>query len=200
MRLVRDWLAGLGLIAALAACGGTHPQVITKHATTTTTPTVMTTMTTNRANFELLAYRRARARWFNVALWNDTVRWNRAATRHPVENSAQGPARPPLTPDKSGAAVAAPSSIAGVMQCIKNHESGNYTEATHPSSGSGAYQYVPGTWQTWSARAGYPGYSYAYLAPASVQDAVTVYTLTHGGAGNWSPRYGDDPCTVGMGG
>jgi len=25
-------------------------------------------------------------------------------------------------------------------------------------------------------------------------------TLTHGGAGNWSPKYGPDPCTVGMGG
>lgn len=97
------------------------------------------------------------------------------------------------TPD-----TAAP--LSSVMDCIRQHESGNYTESSHPGSGSGAYQYVPGTWRTWSARAGYPGYAYAYQAPAAVQDAVTAYTLQNGGAGNWSPRYGPDPCTVGIGG
>lgn len=91
-------------------------------------------------------------------------------------------------------------SIASVMACIKNAESGNYAESSHPGSGSGAFQYTPGTWEAWSARAGYAGYAYAYEAPPSVQDAVTVFTLTHGGAGNWSPRYGADSCTVGMGG
>lgn len=90
--------------------------------------------------------------------------------------------------------------IADVMLCIRQHESGDYAESRHPNGSSGAYQYQPATWRAWSERAGYPGYARAYLAPASVQDAVTAYTLTHGGAGNWSPRYGDDPCTVGMGG
>lgn len=93
-----------------------------------------------------------------------------------------------------------PAGLPAVVQCIKNHESGNYTEHSHPGSGSGAYQMIPGTWAAWSARAGYPGYRYAYQAPPNVQDAVLQYTLTHGGAGNWSPRYGNDPCTVGMGG
>jgi hypothetical protein len=90
------------------------------------------------------------------------------------------------------------SSVAGVMACIRQHESGNYQESSHPGSGSGAYQYTPGTWSIWSSKAGYDGFLYAYQAPPSVQDAVTVFTLTHGGAHNWDPRYGNDPCTVAM--
>lgn len=93
---------------------------------------------------------------------------------------------------------AASPSLASVLQCIKEHESGNYTEHSHINDGSGAYQAIPSTWRTWSARAGYPGYAYEYLAPPAVQDAVISYMLTHGGAGNYSPKYGNDPCTVGM--
>lgn len=84
------------------------------------------------------------------------------------------------------------------MACIRAHESGDYTEHSHINDGSGAYQYIPATWQAWSARAGYPGYQYAYLAPPAVQDAVTVYVLTNGGAHNWDSSYGNDPCTEGM--
>lgn len=93
---------------------------------------------------------------------------------------------------------AATPSIAAVMDCIKRHESGDYTEHSHIGSGSGAYQYIPGTWRVWSARAGYGGWQYAYLAPAAVQDAVTAYTLQNGGAGNWSNRFGNDPCTASL--
>lgn len=92
------------------------------------------------------------------------------------------------------------SGLDAVVACIYHAESGNYAEHSHPGSGSGAAQWVPGTWRAWSARAGYPGYSLAYLAPPSVQEAVLRYALTHGGAGNWSPKYGADSCTVGMGG
>lgn len=97
-----------------------------------------------------------------------------------------------------------PVALLPVAGCVKGAESGNYTEASHTSSGSGAYQFVPGTWRTWFARwaaaTGYrgPDYAYAYLAPWFVQDAVFCYTVTHGGAGNWSNRYGYDPCTRGM--
>lgn len=114
-----------------------------------------------------------------------------------IEQAVANQARPQV---RIGTAITAtaPTDIGSVMDCIKNHESGNYTESSHPNSGSGAYQYVPGTWRTWSARAGYPGYDYAYEAPASVQDAVTAYALTHGGSHNWSPRYGNDPCTAGL--
>lgn len=93
-----------------------------------------------------------------------------------------------------------------VMECIKSYESGNYAESSHLSAGSGAYQYIPSTWRHWFGQwrdaVQWVGsdYEYAFQAPPLIQDAVTEYTLTHGGAGNWSPRYGNDPCTIGMGG
>jgi len=75
--------------------------------------------------------------------------------------------------------VATAGSLASIMDCIKRAESGNYAESSHPGSGSGAYQMIPSTFTTWSARAGYPGYAYAYQAPPAVQDAA-------------------DPCTSGL--
>lgn len=102
------------------------------------------------------------------------------------------------------ASWAIPPSLAGIAQCIKDHESGNYAESSHPQSGSGAYQFVPGTWRHWYGlwrdAVAFRGsdYPYAYQAPPVIQDAVLVYTLTHGGAGNWSNAYGFDPCTAGM--
>lgn len=91
------------------------------------------------------------------------------------------------------------ASLSQIMACIRAHESGNYQEHSHPDGGgSGAYQYLRSTWAVWSARAGYPGYPYPYEAPASVQDAVTAFVLSHGGAHNWDPSYGNDPCTVGL--
>lgn len=88
--------------------------------------------------------------------------------------------------------------LSSVVQCIKDHESGNYAESSHIYAGSGAYQFIPGTWRHYSALAGYPGYAFAYQAPPAVQDAVLMYALTHGGAGNWSMRWGNDPCTAGL--
>jgi hypothetical protein len=87
-------------------------------------------------------------------------------------------------------------SYSSVAACVKAHESGNYSEHSHPSSGSGAYQFVPGTWRSYSAAAGHGGYAYAYQAPPSVQDAVFEYAITHGGAHNWDPKFGNDPCTT----
>lgn len=133
--------------------------------------------------------------------WRDTVTWNEVAARPAPTPPAARRAVPSLSPSFDPVSV---------MQCIKDHESGNYAESSHPGSGSGAYQYVPSTWAEWSVRAGYgarddrgnplPTYQYAYQAPPNVQDDVTVFVLANGGAGNWSPRYGDDPCTVGFGG
>lgn len=87
---------------------------------------------------------------------------------------------------------------AATAACIKGVESGDYQEHSHPSEGSGAFQFIPSTWQTWFGRwrdaVEYKGsdYEYAYQAPPLIQDAVLAYTLTNGGAGNWS---GIDGCT-----
>lgn len=91
-----------------------------------------------------------------------------------------------------------------VAVCVKGHESGNYSESSHTSSGSGAYQFIPSTWRTyfaaWAKETNYKGpwYAFAFQAPWYVQDAVFVYTVTHGGAHNWDPKFGWDPCTVSM--
>lgn len=123
----------------------------------------------------------------------------REAAAHAKSTDRNGSSTVESTSREQGARTAAASpSLQSVMACIKRHESGNYQEQSHLQDGSGAYQFIPSTWRTWSARAGHPGYAYAYQAPAWVQDAVTAYTLTHGGAGNWSNRYGFDPCTEGM--
>lgn len=88
-----------------------------------------------------------------------------------------------------------------VMDCIKSYESGDYTEHSHPSSGSGAFQWIPSSFAAWFQRwrdaVEYVGsdYALAYEAPPLIQDAVTAYAITHGGAGNWSNNYGLDPCT-----
>lgn len=103
-----------------------------------------------------------------------------------------------VAPTPRVSAPAPPGDLQGVMACIRGAESGNYAESSHPGAGSGAYQFIPGTWRAWAERAGFPGYDYAYQAPASVQDAVVVFTLTHGGAGNWSNRWGNDGCTAGL--
>jgi muramidase (phage lysozyme) len=84
------------------------------------------------------------------------------------------------------------------VACIKGHESGDYGERSHPSDGSGAYQFIPGTWRYYAGRAGFGGYALAYQAPPDVQDAVLAYALTHGGAGSWSMKFGNDPCTAGL--
>lgn len=135
-----------------------------------------------------------------VRLWNDTIKWNNTAKWNAARATTHVRVLPGEQPTSIEIGTATNITIDSVLACIRAHESGDYGEHSHLGSGSGAFQYVPGTWRTWSARAGYPGYAYAYLAPPSVQDEVTRYTLTHGGAGNWSTKYGNDPCTSGLGG
>lgn len=97
-----------------------------------------------------------------------------------------------------------PTTIEPIMQCIREHESGDYGEHSHPQGSSGAYQWQPASFQAWFQRwrdaVAYVGsdYQLAYEAPPLIQDAVTAYALTHGGAGNWSMRWGNDPCTAGL--
>lgn len=89
---------------------------------------------------------------------------------------------------------AASPSLHPFLTCVRRHESDrgpyphtNGYQAQNPrSSASGAYQFINGTWQTMSARAGYPGYSRAMHAPVHVQDAVALYTYRTQGASPWA--------------
>lgn len=95
------------------------------------------------------------------------------------------------------------NSTLATRTCIMHYESGNYSESSHPDSGSGAYQFTPPTWRhyfsLWAAWYGYTlSHDLAYMAPGWVQDEVAAYTLTNGGQHNWDPSYGNDPCTVNL--
>lgn len=118
-----------------------------------------------------------------------------------TRSASSGPAPVPV-------AAAYTGDLSVVVNCIKGAESGNYTENTHMGSGSGAYQFIPRTWRyyfgLWKSSLPpkeqllIPYYDLAYQAPPWVQDAVLHYALTHGGAGNWSNRYGRDNCTASL--
>lgn len=203
MRLRRSLVPSLfALCALLTACGSPEsrvvevkprePQVsVTQHVDALAVAD-RRTIKTRRDQFRLLAFLSAVA---SHEKEQPPVR--------PVEPSSSEHAV--STPTVPEVATAAPST-ASVMACIRNAESGDYAESSHPWEGSGAYQFVPGTWQHWFGQwrdaVAFVGsdYLYAYQAPPLIQDAVTAYTIENGGAGNWSPRYGADSCTVGMGG
>jgi hypothetical protein len=192
----------LTMAIGLSACSNSAPT----HRPTTTTTLVVPSVTTTTVHVPTPA----EIHKWDVAVWKQAVWlnavWNNAVRVNEEEHSyAYGPTyRPHVVPFSDNV----PPDIGNVMVCIRGHESGNYSESGHPNGSSGAYQYEPGTWGTWSVRAGYysldshgnqvPTYTRAYMAPASVQDAVTAYALTHGGAGNWSMRWGNDPCTAGL--
>ena len=182
----------------IAGCG----DIDTPHTRIATTPSTMTAPSpTSRTSTTVFPRTRSTTRprslrttppvqgsAADLRLWLNTIAWDRAAARSEAAASkALGRV--------SGGAVVSDSSV---MACIKAHESGDYSEHSHTSDGSGAFQIVPGTWRYWSAKAGYPGYQYAYEAPPAVQDAVVEYMLANGGAGNWSMAYGNDPCTSGL--
>ena len=67
--------------------------------------------------------------------------------------------------------------------CTLSHESGGNPMARNSSSASGLWQFIDSTWNYFG------GYSSAYLAPPSVQNAKAVLAFAGGaGASNW---YGD---------
>lgn len=108
----------------------------------------------------------------------------RAVAASKPSSSSSAPAPKAATRKSSGGGGGS-----STMACIRAHESdtsGGYSAENPTSSASGAYQFVSGTWRSMSAAAGYPGYSTAGSAPASVQDAVAAYTIRTQGTGAWA--------------
>lgn len=91
-----------------------------------------------------------------------------------------------------------PASLVATENCVKGVESGDYSESSHPRSGSGAFQMIPSTFAAyfarWATASRYdgPAYALAYESPPGIQDGVFAYMLLNGGAGNYS---GVDGCT-----
>lgn len=75
----------------------------------------------------------------------------------------------------------------------------NYTDQNSSSSASGAYQFLKGTWQSWTAKydteygTNYSQYTEAYKAPPNVQEAIAVRVYGKGNTGvgstPWNASY-----------
>jgi Transglycosylase-like domain len=75
--------------------------------------------------------------------------------------------------------------------CIRDHESGdNYADNTG-NGYSGAYQFMPSTWDEAVSGAGYSQYANgeAYAAPPAVQNAAALWLYDRDGWAPWSTRY-----------
>lgn len=90
------------------------------------------------------------------------------------------------------------ATLSSVLGQIRQHESsGNYNltpqqNVGYPAShASGAYQFQPGTWQSYTLQSGIGRqYAEAYQAPPGVQDAVAAYAATHGPGVNSTALWG----------
>lgn len=134
------------------------------------------------------------------------VWWQRAsgrpeATPPPPPPPAPPPPAPPVpSPVQQPVAVSATSDATSTdatstttpdWACIREHESGdNYAENTG-NGYSGAYQFLPSTWNESVSGAGYPKYANgeAYEAPPAVQDAAALWLYNRDGWTPWSTRY-----------
>lgn len=172
----------LGLLVLSDGCDGNNPPAPVPPSTTTTTSIAVTTTTTVAPTTTTTVPAGPKPTLAETLLWIQGVnraKWEAAIVQRFEPQVVQTTA---------------------VRTCIHNHESWDPTEHSHLSDGSGWYQMIPRTFRTYAARLGITWYAFAYEAPAPVQDAIAAFMLTTDGAGNWSPRYGNDPCTVGMGG
>ena len=75
-----------------------------------------------------------------------------------------------------------------MLDCIRHRESrGQYDVVNSSSGAAGAYQFMPGTWNTNAASAGRPdlvGVNPANASPAD-QDAMAQHLLATQGLGPW---------------
>lgn len=211
--------AVIGLIAlTVSACGAASAEIRTVPSTPAPAPQVATFRVippeinpwdVNPDTLRYLIAAQKQKLWDDTVAWDNTVAWNVAANAPKPHVSLSS------SHNYSSIPVYSSGNVGDTAQCIKNHESGNYAESSHTQDGSGAYQFIPRTWQhyfaLWKAATGYgfktlpdktvvpdptqPDYSLAYQAPPWVQDGVLQYALANGGAGNWSNRFGNDPCT-----
>jgi muramidase (phage lysozyme) len=84
-------------------------------------------------------------------------------------------------------------SSGNVLDCIRHRESRGQYDVVNTSSGAaGAYQFMPGTWNTNAASAGRPDLVGVNPANASAgdQDAMAQHLLSTQGLGPWGGSCG----------
>lgn len=117
---------------------------------------------------------------------------------------ANSPAAPAPAPAQAPAPTPAPSHVVDARTftdatstttpnwaCIRAQESGdNYSENTG-NGYSGAYQFLPSTWNEAVSAAGFPQYAngWAFEAPPAVQNAAALWLYNRDGWQPWSTRY-----------
>jgi hypothetical protein len=123
------------------------------------------------------------------------VAWQRAVRpappKPPPPPSVAAPAAPVRQAVSSGASLDSTTTTTPDWACIRDHESGdNYSENTG-NGYSGAYQFLPSTWNEAVSGAGYPQFANgeAYEAPPSVQNAAALWLYNLDGWSPWSTRY-----------
>jgi hypothetical protein len=96
--------------------------------------------------------------------------------------------RPVVTATIEAATAGPPVTLGGIWACIRRLESGGNYAANTGNGYFGAYQFLPGTWNSAVSGAGYPQYANgrANLAPPAVQDAAAVWLQAHSGWAQWS--------------
>lgn len=117
----------------------------------------------------------------------------------PTPAPAPAPAPPPpVTPPPAPApqatlvsATDARSTTTPDWACIRDHESDDNYQDNTGNGYSGAYQFMPSTWDEAVSGAGYPQYAngQAYEAPPSVQNAAALWLYGRDGWAPWSTRY-----------
>ena len=113
------------------------------------------------------------ARWYAGATANLLLQQQAAAARSPRRSSSGGSGNP--------------------LDCIKHRESRGQYDVVNPSSGAaGAYQFMPGTWNTNAVAAGRPDLVGVNPAAASAadQDAMAQHLLATQGMRPWGGSCG----------
>jgi hypothetical protein len=131
-----------------------------------------------RAKNEQLAV----ARFIEAA---NTARWYAAATANLLQQQAAAASR--------SAHRASSGTSGNPLDCIRRRESrGQYDVVNSSSGAAGAYQFMPGTWNTNAAAAGRPdlvGVNPAAASPAD-QDAMAQHLLATQGMSPWGGSCG----------
>ena len=118
----------------------------------------------------------------------NAARWYERATAELEAQRAAAAARTAHRTSSGGA-----GSSGNVLECIKHRESrGQYGAVNGSSGAAGAYQFMPGTWNTNAASAGRTdliGVNPAGASPAD-QDAMAQHLLATQGLGPWGGSCG----------
>jgi hypothetical protein len=115
----------------------------------------------------------------------NTARWYAAATANLQQQQAAAATRSTRRVSSGGSG--------NPLECIKHRESrGQYGAVNSSSGAAGAYQFMPGTWNTNAAAAGRPdlvGVNPAAASPAD-QDAMAQHLLATQGMSPWGGSCG----------